>query len=441
MSSTALVPGQDQGFLGKLSRIVLLLALAICVVVPHSFQIPTAIALTIAFLFCLLGLRVTAWLGWLLVIFCAGAVLTVIYLFVGFLNGAPTDAIVQNAIVYIVSPFVWLVLGGSLIQYFGTEGTVQWLIRLTWVALLSVVLFFWAYFTFGREAVQFLTDEANINVRGGFAGSTMLVYGSLIFLAGAIFAEPGLIRSFIPRMAMSASLIAAAATSGRAAFLFAIVIGFAVGLFLRPALAADERASGSPLPLLPLLAMLGAFILGLVALNAAFAQLDLLYIAELFYDKLASGGGNERVQQFYALWGGVEDSYGLGVGHGVGVNYIRNDEFPWRYEILPLATVYRVGFLGLVVYALPFIVFYLRLFQKSQSQSLTRVDIYMAGGLTSALFATFTNPYMESFVFQFMYFIPVVAVGLTGLATSRAGIPAWFGRSEQTLAGDARPAT
>ena len=406
-------PAQDRGFLKWAAQGSLLAALAICVVVPHSFQIPTAIALGVAFVFCVLGLRSTRWLIWLIVIYCLGAILTVIYLFVGFLNGAPIDAILQSAAVYLVSPFLWIVLASSLMQYFGPEGTVKWLVRFTWLALLSIVLFFWAYFAFGRDSVKFLTEDANMNVRGGFAGTTMLVYGSLIFLAGGIFAEPGVLRSRLARLLMPAALIAAAATSGRSAFLIAIAVGFVIGLVLRPGLRETQQGSVNNLSLLNVIGALAAMVMGIVVLNALFAQLDLAYIVELFWTKLLSGGGNERIQQFYALWEGVEDGFGLGRGHGVGVDYLRSDEFPWRYELLPLATLFKVGVIGLAIYSLPFVLAASRIIKKFQDQSLTRVDIYMAGGLSAALLATFTNPYLESFVFQFMYFLPVVALGMS----------------------------
>ncbi len=408
----------DRGILVLATQFFIGVSLAVCSVVPHSFQTFTAALLAVTFILTLFTTKYDRSVGILLLLFFAGTLVSVLYLFVGYASGAPNDAIILSAAVYIVSPLMWLIIGASFFQLYGIPNAVRWLTRFTWLALLSVVLFFYAYFAFGRESVQFLTEEANINVRGGFAGATMLVYGSMIFLSGAIFAEPTILKYKIARLVMPAAIIAAAATSGRAAFLIAIPIGFAIGLLLRPGLAtgfSEERKKS--VPLLGIFAILLAMIGSILILNAAFVQLDLLFIAGVFFEKLTSGGGTERVEQFYALWGGIENSFGLGHGHGIGVPYLRSDAYPWRYELLPLATILRVGLFGTVIYALPFLAAFIAILRKFRRRQLSPFDIYMAGGLVAALAATFTNPYMESFIFQFMYFLPVVCLCMRPVGT------------------------
>lgn len=421
MTGSLLRPGPERGFLALVTRFLLVLSLVVCVVVPHSFQVPTAALLVVTALLAALGLQFTRWVSILLILYCLGTVISVLYLFIGFTNGAPNDAIIQSALVYVASPLIWIVISTSLIQRLGVKRTVNWLLVLTWAAIASIVLFFYAYFAFGRESVRFLTEDANINVSGGFAGATMLVYGSMIFLAGAFFAEPAVLRWRLARFATPAALIAAAATSGRAAFLIAIPIGFVLGTLLRPGLHPRyvEGKTGG-IPLLPAIGVLGAITVGVVILNTVFTQLDLRFIAELFWEKLTSGGGSERVEQADALWAGIEESYGLGHGHGVGVAYLRSDEFPWRYELLPLASVLRVGILGTLVYALPFLVGIFAVAQRFQARELTRYDIYLSGGLVTATIATFTNPYLESYIFQWMFFLPLVALGQRTVAPSGA---------------------
>lgn len=412
MSGESLRPAPERGLLSLVTRATLVVTLAVCVVVPHSFQVPTAALLVATSALAIFGVQFTRWISVLLILYCFGTIVTVFYLFIGFTNGAPNDSIIQNALVYIASPLIWIIVSASLMQRLGLAVTVRWLLIFTWLAMLSVVLFFYAYFAFGKESVKFLTEDANINVSGGFAGSTMLVYGSMIFLAGAFFAEPAVMGWRLGRFATPAALLGAALTSGRAAFLLAIPIGFFVGLILRRGLEPSAtRDAREGIPLLPSLGVFLALLVGVIVLNEVFAQLDLEYIAELFWNKLLSGGGTERVEQAYALWDGIERSYGLGQGHGLGVSYLRSDEFPWRYELLPLASVLRVGILGTIVYASPFLCAAWLLSEKARKRTLSRIDIYMAGGLTAALTATFTNPYMESFTFQWMYFIPVVAIG------------------------------
>ncbi len=351
----------------------------------------------------------------MLLVYCAGVVLTVIYLFVGFNNGAPRDAIYATLLVYVASPLLWLVVGSAMATELGQERTVRWLLWTTFAALLSIVLFFYAYLTFGRDSVKFLAEEANVNVKGGFAASTMLVYGSMIFLTGALYANPAMIRPTTIRSFMLAALVAAAATSGRSAFLIAIPIGLAIGAILRPGLAPqyrDETRRAGGIPLLAILGTLFSLAAGIALLNAFFAQLDFTLMFDLFLEKLRGGGGVERVEQNYYLWKGIEETAGLGHGHGVGLNYLRNEEFPWRYELLLLATILRVGLLGVIIYALPFVMVAGVLVDRFRCRALSPSDIYMAGGLAAALVATVTNPYLESFIFQWMYYVPLMVIGL-----------------------------
>jgi hypothetical protein len=251
----------------------------------------------------------------------------------------------------------------------------------------------------------------------------MLVYGSMIFLAGGFFAAPTVLRWRIPGLIMPAALIVAAITSGRSAFILAVPIGYIVGFVLRPGLSDAARAQGGGIGLLPTIGTLVAGIIGMIALNALFVQLDLLYIANLFWDKLVSGGGDVRVEQANALWEGIERNYGLGSGHGIGVRYLRSDEFPWRYELLPLASILRVGLVGTIIYALPFITYAIMLGRRFSERRLSISDTYLAGGFVAAALGTFTNPYMESFIFQWMYFIPVVAIGMHADAGSALPAP------------------
>ncbi|TPG08125.1 hypothetical protein [Sphingomonas oligophenolica] len=403
----------EPGLLAFVTKGLLFLTMAVCVVVPHSFQVPTAGLILVTAFFAVLGLKRSPWLDKLMLTYYAGTAVTAFYLWLGYTNGAPREAFSQVLLVYIISPLLWWLIGASLMQRVGQDKLIRWLILLTWLALASVVLFFYAFLTFGKDSVRFLTEDANVNVQGGFAGASMLVYGSLIFLSGSYFAEPTMVRSRVARLIFPAALIVCAITSGRSAFILAIPIGALVGLALRSGLAvAMSEAERKQTSLLPILLVLVAGVGGLMVLSLIFAQIDLRLIVNLFWDKLTSGGGDVRVEQARALWEGIERSYGLGQGHGLGVRYLRSDEFPWRYELIPLASMLRVGIMGTAVYLSPFILYAALLSQRFAERRITRNDIYFAGGFFSVAVAAFTNPYIESFIFQWMFFVPVIALGI-----------------------------
>ncbi len=189
---------------------LLFLTMAVCVVVPHSFQMPTAGLILVTAFFAVLGLKRSPWLDKLMLTYYAGTAVTAFYLWLGYTNGAPREAFNQVLLVYIISPLLWWLIGASLMQRVGQDKLIRWLILLTWLALASVVLFFYAFLTFGKDSVRFLTEDANVNVQGGFAGASMLVYGSLIFLSGSYFAEPTMVRSRVARLIFPAALIVCA---------------------------------------------------------------------------------------------------------------------------------------------------------------------------------------------------------------------------------------
>lgn len=398
--------------LAKIARFFLFISLAMAAVVPHSFQAVEAATFFLTMLICIVLIRRDAWLDQVMLTFFLGAAVTAVYIWVGYTNGAPRSASNQTLFVYVIAPLLWIVMSTALFQFVGLARVTTWLIWMTWAAVASVAAFFFLYLTFGKGAVAFLVSDANVNVQGGFAAATMLVYGSLIFLAGAIYAQPLVVKGKVARVILPGFVFIAALTSGRSALILAIPIGFVTGMMLRGRIRENELTENTRSVLLPMFLLGLGSLLMLVLIDVLFETVDLTVIISRFWEELTSGGGSERTEQASALWEGFLESYGLGVGHGVGVPYIRNMLFPWRYEVMPLATLLRVGLFGFIVYASTFLLYGQQFLLRWNARDLRAQDIYMIGGFVPALLATATNPYIESFVFQWMYFLPVMALGV-----------------------------
>ena len=400
-----------QNALAKIARVLLFISLVMAVVVPHSFQAVEGATFFLTTLVCIGLIRNDRWLDQIMLTFFLGSAVTALYIWVGYTNGAPRAASNQTLFVYIISPLMWIVMSTALFQYVGLARVTRWLIWLTWAAIASVAAFFYLYLTFGKGAVEFLVSDANVNVSGGFAGATMLVYGSMIFLAGGIYAQPQVIGGRLARISLPGLVFLAALTSGRSALILAIPIGFLTGALLRRRTRAEDAEHGGSV-FLPTLILGLASIIVLATIDFFVDAIDLTVVIGRFWDELTSGGGSERTEQAGALWEGFINSYGLGVGHGVGVPYIRNMLFPWRYEVMPLATLLRVGLFGFLAYISTFLVYGQRFLSRWNARDLRSEDIYMIGGFIPAAFAVATNPYIESFVFQWMYFLPVMALAI-----------------------------
>lgn len=402
---------EAERFAHSVLRGFILLTLACAVVVPHSFQLVEGLLIAITGLLSLVVIQRDAWLNRILLSYFLGVIVTAFYIGVGYVNGAPRAASNQTLFVYIVSPLLWILISTAAFQLFGLQRIVRLLIRLSWLAVLSVAAFFYLFLTVGRQAVQFLTEDANVDVSNGFAGATILVYGSLIFLAGGLFAQPMLIANRFARLILPGALVIAALTSGRSALILAVPVGLVVGAFLRSRMSTGPRGKRSSILLPTLLLGIGA-VGAILLIDKVFDQIDLTVIFGQFLDEVASGGGSVRTEQSYALWEGFLGTYGLGAGHGMGVDYIRNDLYPWRYEVIPLATLYRVGVIGSLAYVSTFAVYGVELLRRLTRKSLTAEDIYMTGGFVAVALAVATNPYIEGFVFQWMYLLPVMSLGV-----------------------------
>lgn len=404
----------------SLVRGMLWVTLAICVVVPHSFQLFTLLMMSGTFVLSLVVMKRDPWFDRVLLTYMLGAIVTAVYIWVGYMNGAPKVASNQTLLVYLVAPLVWMVLSTVIFQLFGIERTVRMLIQFTFAAVASVILFFYMFLTFGPDSVKFLTEEANVYVAEGFAGATILVYGSLIFLSGALFAQPMLIKNSYARLGLLTMLVLCALTSGRSALILSIPAGFVAGTLARSRLRRDTPAEQRRSVLWPMIGLGLAATAAFLAINYLFFEVDLSVVLGEFFDELLSGGGSVRTDQAAALWDGFLDSRGIGIGHGVGVAFIRNTDFPWRYEVIPLATLVRVGVVGTLAYMSTFLLYGAAFLRQFRRRDLTPQDVYMVGGFFAVSLAAFTNPYIESFIFQWMYFLPALSIAVQPLGARPA---------------------
>jgi hypothetical protein len=328
---------------------------------------------------------------------------------VGSLHDAPLVATAQVAAIYILSPLLWMVIANGLHRQLGMDRLIDWFALLSLLCALSVAVFFYLYITRGAAAVAFFFQGANINLSEGFSGATMHVYGSLIFLCGGFFSSPELIKNRLLRLVLLVMLLICALTSGRSALILAVPLGWILGLMLASRTTGPRRKSPIVNTIRYGLPSLIAVAAALVLLGA-YTQISVSTVLNSFSDKLTSGGGSARVEMAGSLYAGILDSAGLGAGHGVGVRFISDPIHPWRYEVVWLATLYRVGMLGTLIYALPFVLYIVKVARLALARRLPPRHKFLFCGFFCAFIGSNTNPYIEAFTFQWMYVIPLVAL-------------------------------
>lgn len=375
-------------------------------VVPNSLNTEAGVALSVAFMLSVYFIALSKSLKKLISLFFLSVVVTIFYMMLGVYNDAPLIAIIQTSIIYIITPFFWIVIVAAMFNFVALKTLIYWAKILTILSVVSVAVFFYLFLNYGEESVLFYIKEPNINLQDGFSAATLHVYGSLIFFSGAFFSTPQIIKNYAVRYTLLASLVICGLTSGRSALIIAIFIGIFIGI-LHGEYSNIKIASSWTTKILSLF--------GIVLVGSIFyfyittiSEINFLIIIDNFIEKLLSGGGSERSEQAEALAHSVWSSYGLGAGHGIGVSSLRSEEFPWRYELIWLATLHRVGIFGFIVYAIPFVFCVSKFIADWRRNSISETDLFIFSGFLSALVASATNPYIEAFSFQWMYIVPLV---------------------------------
>lgn len=400
-------------------KLSLFCLLFLSVVVPNSLRAANAALLIFCFVLSLCLCRPLKSIPRLMTAYLATVVITVIFVLVGQINAAPREAAEQVLIIYIVSPLCWLWISCAMALKIEEVKIAKWFVRLGILSVASVGVYFYLFLQGGPAAVSFFIEDANLNLQDGYAGATMFVYGSLIFLTAGFFAASSLIKNALIRAALLAGLAIVAITSGRSALILAVPIGLFMGTFFSPSGSAEgpRRSRASRAIRSPIFYFFVSSALCLIA--APYFGVDVGLILSKFAEEVNSGGGGERTSQLAALFNGTLETFGMGAGHGIGVSLLRSEAFPWRYENVWAATVFRTGVVGALIYAAPFIYYIRTYFFLKKREILGKFDLFMFSGFCAAFFASMTNPYIEAFSFQWMFIIPMVSLAVKRTAYKR----------------------
>lgn len=111
-------------------------------------------------------------------------------------------------------------------------------------------------------------------------------------------------------------------------------------------------------------------------------------------------GGMERYEQFQALSKLIQQSPVFGYGLGsFSIDSIRNIEAPWHYELTYLKVVLNVGMVGLFIYFVIIIYYFVNLYK------LNKYIVFYLYALFGYMLLAFTNPYLANFDMLWTIFI------------------------------------
>ena len=373
------------------------------VIIPNSFNEIAGSVLIINAAIVSRSLKIVDFPLRLAVFLALSSLITVIYLFIGAMQGAPDLAIYTIPIIYVVSPVLWSIVFAYLTTQYSVSDICRFLSILIIPCAASIALFFFLFINFGSDAVLVFISTPNITIEDGSIAATMHVFGSLLFLSGGIFAAPKLIKSIPLRLLIMLSALTAAFVSGRGALVVAIFVGVSVGFLSSVVMV--RRLNFKTIT--STIFVIFFIVISLPFLEQYF-QFDFQKTIANLVTKILTDSSDVRGEQSTLLMNGIFDSGGFGAGHGIGVNYIRDAESPWKYETVWVATVFRVGIFGTLVYLAAFLYTFSVLITRVLRRSAALEDKFVLGGFAAAFIASNTNPYLEAFSFQWMYVFPIV---------------------------------
>ncbi|MFV0162207.1 hypothetical protein OBK04_00895 [Empedobacter falsenii] len=324
----------------------------------------------------------------------ASFLVTFIYILKGLpISQNPTEAFNQVLTVYVLTPIMWVCILNYIFEKYPIKTIFKFLNIFMVFGALSVFMAYQLYEAKQLWLLEYIIDNPNMNQSNdGLVEMRLFVYGALIFFIPGFMQLDKIYKSkfkfyLIILISLLASLI-----SGRSALILSVLLGVLFYIYVNKS---SKIIKYSLFGIILLLAV--NFILKFFGINITNIFLE-------FYNKLFEGGDNARPEQTKALIEGINNNI-FGAGHGVGVDYIRSFKYPWRYENVPFALIYKVSLFGFIIYSIPFIYSLKKYFSLTKKHP---YDNYMIIGYVSMLVATFTNPYLESFEFNIFYVLPFI---------------------------------
>jgi len=375
-----------------------------CLIFPNSLKITAAISIAVAFLCAVTRVKTDASLVLILKFWIAASLVTLLFLLVGVVKGAPTEAAIQVLLIYIAFPLAWIIVIKFFLEEVRLEHAVSGLILVGVLACLSVFYFYYAFLNYGPESVEFFIEAPTVDVgTEGYIAATMHVFGSLIFIVGGYVASFSLLTGRRKSALLLSLFVLVALISGRAALILAVFVGFLLNAIVVGIYARQIGISNVLRDALSL-----AFACVVIFIVLGYADLQLEQLMDPLIEKLFFMGGDARNEQFIALMNGVKENAGLGSGHGIGVAHRASEIYPWRYEMVWAASVFRVGVIGAFIYSAPFVLVLALGLLRLLKRKLDEDEMFIFGGFVSAFVASNTNPYIEALVFQWMFIYPML---------------------------------
>lgn len=378
----------------KVLNFLLIIIAFLVIVIPNAFQLTSIVLMAVA---SFLIFITTKRLYDISIVFF-WAVLSIIFTGYILISEIAANDTLELIFKYVISPFLWITIISYVRKEFDYEFLIKKLIIFAFIGNLSVLVLYIAMSMGLVSLVQIFIDNPNID-QGTGLGFTLHVYGSLIFFAISVAPSMTYIKKMSHKVIYLFSFFVAAILSGRTALVLFVFVGLFVFFFY------FKKLKINPTTIFMtafFLLIVGGFTMQKYSENFDVGFVD--YISNLHFSKIKESGGNERSIQTQQIIEKINE-YPLGIGF-IKLEIIRDYEKTYNYEVLILSTLMRFGFITFVLILFSLSNFFTGILRWRSYK--VQVRDFFALGFMAIIISSFTNPYLESFCFQWMFFMPLI---------------------------------
>jgi len=379
----------------KIIDFLLIIFSFLAVIIPNSFQIVSISVFTLLFVFIQIYSRrvydVYLVINWVVISL----------LFLGFILISPivNSQKLELIFKYIISPFFWITIFCYIRKIYTLNFIIKWLILLGFLGNLSVLILYILMSMGYIDLIKYFIEFPNIDSNSGL-GFTLHVYGNLAFFSIAMMPSMFFIKNNVLKVLYVFLFLIAALLSGRTALIVSVLLGLCLFVVYYKRFSFNLRK----------ILIIGAtsVLLSQIAYDQFTKYFDVNIIDDISSDhfsKIQESGGEERaiqtdqiLKQFY--------NYPLGSGF-VTLKIVRNELKTFDYEVLIIAVLMRFGIITFLILLISIGTNFSHLFLKKRLINSNERDFFILG-FFAIILVSFTNPYLESFCFQWMFIGPIV---------------------------------
>lgn len=334
----------------------------------------------------------------------------------GLINNNP--GALRVATVYVLWPLLFTII----LSRASDERILCNLIRVLAVSLFVIALYTISYilsiYGWVPEFLYIPLDQhQDFNFRDGYTEYYLHNINSLFFLIpffiAALLTWPRNIMAQFHRLLIWISLVLGlgiSIISGRRALILVITAAPIITLLFQSFLPHDFGKI-SRRQTMRILCVIIALIIGVVIFLQYAENISAMSAIESVFSG-GDYGDSKRIEQFNHLLAAWADSPVIGAGLGASVpGYIRSEETPWSYELTYMALLFQTGLLGFFAYAAAVAwIFWRGLIILRSADEMGLYMLPLLVGLSCFLIANASNPYLMTFDYMWVIFLPITFI-------------------------------